>query len=58
MGALGYKSSSYFTRVRDYNNALRATYQTDWAFTVFVVDSSADGDNHFSDGYFAYAYLG
>lgn len=58
MGALGYDAPSYFTRVRDYNNDLRATYQTDWAFTIFVVDSSVDGDNRFSDRYFAYAYLG
>lgn len=58
MGALGYDASSYFTRVRDYNNDLRAVYHTNWAFTIFVVDSSVDGDNRFSDGYFAYAYLG
>lgn len=58
MGKLGYTASSYFTRVRDYNNDLRQTYGTDWAFTIFVVDSSNDGDNYFSDGYFAYAYLG
>jgi hypothetical protein len=58
MGRLGYSASSYFTRVRDYNNALRQAYGTDWAFTIFVVDSSNDGDNYFSDGYFAYAYLG
>lgn len=58
MGALGYNASSYFTRVRDYNNTLRNTYQTDWAFTIFVVDSSADSDNRFSDRFFAYAYLG
>ena len=58
MAALGYNAPSYFTRVRDYNSALRNAYQTDWAFTIFVVDSSADGDNRFSDGFFAYAYLG
>lgn len=58
MAALRYTASSYFTAVRDYNNALRQSYQTDWAFTIFVVDSSADSDNRFSDGYFAYAYLG
>jgi hypothetical protein len=58
MSKLGYNASSYFTRVRDYNNALRATYRTDWAFTIFVVDSSVDADNRFSDGFFAYAYLG
>lgn len=58
MQQLGYSSASYFSQVRDYNNDLRDTYQTDWAFTIFVVDSSADSDNRFSDGYFAYAYLG
>jgi hypothetical protein len=58
LGALGYQSSSYFTRVRDYNNSLRDFYHTDWAFTIFVVDSAEDGDNYFSDGRFAYAYLG
>jgi hypothetical protein len=58
MAALGYTAPSYFTRVRDYNNHLRHTYHTNWAFTIFVVDSSADSDNRFSDKYFAYAYLG
>lgn len=58
MSALGYNTSSYFTNVRDYNNALRAIYHTNWAFTIFVVDSSVDADNRFSDGFFAYAYLG
>lgn len=58
MNGLGHYSSSYFTQVRDYNNAIRNTYQTDWAFTIFVVDSAADGDNRFTDGLFAYAYLG
>ncbi len=54
----GYTGSSYFDQVRQYNNALRDTYDTDWAFTIFVVDSSNDSDNRFADGYFAYAYLG
>lgn len=59
MAELGYdRTTSYFTRVRDYVNDLRTTYQTDWAFVIFVVDSSNDADNHFATGYFAYAYLG
>jgi len=58
MAKKGYSSSSYFDQVRQYNNALRQTYDTDWAFTIFVVDSSNDSDNRFADGYFAYAYLG
>jgi hypothetical protein len=58
MGALGYNASFYLTRVRDYTNQLRAMYHTDWAFTIFVVDSSNDGDGQFSSGYFAFACLG
>jgi len=54
----GYTSYSYFDQVRRYNKNLRDTYDTDWAFTIFVVDSSNDNDNRFSNGYFAYAYLG
>jgi len=58
MTAKGYTGSSYFDQVRQHNNALREAHKTDWAFTIFVVDSSNDSDNRFSDGYFAYAYLG
>ena len=58
MDALGFGGTNYFDRVRAYNNFLRDTYGTDWAFTIFVVDSANDPDNRFSDGYFAYAYLG
>jgi len=54
----GYSGSSYFDKVYAYNNALRETYDTDWAFTIFVVDSSEDEDDLFADGYFAYAYTG
>jgi len=54
----GISGSSYFDQVRGYNNILRERYDTDWAFTIFVVDSSNDSDNRFTDGYFAYAYLG
>lgn len=54
----GYTGLSYFDQVRQYNHDLRETYDTDWAFTLFVIDSSEDGDNRFADGAFAYAYLG
>ena len=54
----GHTGSSYFSQVRNYNNELRNIYDTDWAFTIFVVDSSNDSDDRFSDGRFAYAYLG
>ena len=58
MEKMGYTGPSCFSQVRNYNNGLRDTYDTDWAFTIFVVDSSNDSDNRFSDGRFAYAYLG
>ena len=54
----GYQGSTYFDQVYAYNNALRDTYSTDWAFTVFVVNSSATSDGNFADGFFAYAYRG
>lgn len=59
MNALGYPGADYFGQVRNYINALRNSYNTNWAFAVFVVDSSSDLDGKFSEGtYFAYAYLG
>ncbi len=58
MDGMGYTGYSYFDQVRRYNNTMRDRYDTDWAFTIFIVDSSNDSDNRFSDGYFAYAYLG
>lgn len=57
MGQLGYSQPSYITSVRHYNRATRARLGADWAFTVFVVNSANDADNHFADGYFAYAYV-
>ncbi len=58
MGDLGYHTGSYFSRVRNYNDALRTRYHTNWAFTIFMVNSTHDSDGSFSDGYFAYAYVG
>ena len=55
---LGYTSGDYWDKVYAYNNHLRDQYQTDWAFTIFVVDSYNDSDGMFTDGYFAYAYIG
>ncbi len=54
----GYSGSTYFDRVYAYNNTLRETHDTDWAFTIFVVNSTEDPDDRFADGFFAYAYIG
>jgi hypothetical protein len=60
MSFLGYNSSSsYITNADYYCNAIRDSYNTDWAYITFVADSSNDADGKFADGrYFAYAYLG
>ena len=58
MSNLGYTTGDYWEKVYAYENDLRNQHQTDWAFTIFVVDSSNDIDDMFTDGYFAYAYIG
>jgi hypothetical protein len=58
MGNIGFSSGDYGNRVYSYANDLRNRYKTDWVTVIFVVDSSNDVDGCFSDGYFAYAYLG
>lgn len=56
---IGYRSGSYFDRVRAYLNDRRNWDHTDWAFAIFVAHSWWDLDGKFADGkYFAYAYLG
>ena len=64
MNHLGYSGVNYFFQVRGYVNALRNSAGTDWAFAMFIVDSSNDADGGFTDttaggwNYFAYAYIG
>lgn len=58
MAYLGYNTGDWMQRTRDYINAMRTAKGTDWCFTVFLIDSSNDIGGDFSDGYFAYAYLG
>lgn len=65
MAELGYNSGDWIKRTRDYANYIRDNmetipgyYGTDWAFVIFMIDNSNDGDTYFSDGYHAYAYLG
>lgn len=54
----GFTEGSYFFKAYANNNFLREHYKTLWGATMFVVDSSNDPDNEFTDGRFAYAYLG
>ncbi len=39
-----------------YGDAVRRANATDWAFTVYVVDSLRDSNGEFTDGFFAYTY--
>ncbi|MBU7015596.1 MAG: hypothetical protein HXS52_12325 [Theionarchaea archaeon] len=58
MHHLGYGSPNYVVNEYSYVNDLRNTYDSDWAFIIFVVDDSEDEDNAFADGYSAYSFLG
>lgn len=58
MASLGYGSGDWMKRTRDYINAMRTAKGCDWAYAVFIIDSSNDVDGNFSDGYCAYGYLG
>jgi hypothetical protein len=59
MTDIGYtKYSSYFDNVYNYDNAIRKSLNTNWAFTIFMIDSSNDTDGQFADNYIAYSYLG
>jgi hypothetical protein len=42
----------------NYVNKIRDSLETDWGVVTYIADSSNDADNMFSNGTFAYAYLG
>lgn len=44
--------------VRDFDADQRDSHNCDWAFTVFIANSANDFDGCYSDGSFAYAYVG
>jgi hypothetical protein len=58
---LGYGDAPSIERaVHLFNHSQRIKMQTDWAFTIFIIDSSDDDDGFFADGGFvgAFAYPG
>ncbi len=60
LGVLGATGTTYWDRAYAYDNTIRAANSADWAFTIFVVDSSSDSDGRFlpaNTGSFAYSYL-
>lgn len=52
MASLGYSDPSlnHLQRVQKYDDDLRKAHQADWAFTIFVVNGSNDGDGFFAKG--------
>lgn len=56
LGRLGYTGGSYFDQAYSAGFDLRDSLNTDWATTIFVVNSSR-GASYFPDGRFAYAYI-
>ncbi|MEX2188419.1 MAG: hypothetical protein WD875_16545 [Pirellulales bacterium] len=58
MGDLGYGGGSHFDNVREFDNDQRLAGDTHWATTLFVVNDAVDADKRFSNGQFAYGYIG
>jgi hypothetical protein len=58
LARLGYSGATYFDQAYAADEALRHMRHTDWATTIFVVNSAADDDGRFADNFFAYAYIG
>lgn len=50
MRDLGYENTNRDYQCRNYVNDLRERLKTDWAFIIFVVDSSNDSDGAFNGG--------
>jgi PKD repeat protein len=53
MNSSGYENTDPQYQCRDYANDLRKRLKTDWAFIIFVVDSSNDSDGMFNGGGYA-----
>ena len=58
LNKLGYSAFTGYAKAREFNGDTRISDGTDWAFTIFVVDSENDADGKFADGRFGYAWLG
>jgi hypothetical protein len=58
MDDLGYTTGGHFDRVRRFDNDERNAGDTHWSTTLFVVNDAMDADKRFSNGQFAYGYIG
>jgi hypothetical protein len=58
MGNLGYTSGSKISRVTAFDTWLWSNYGTDWAYSAFIAYNPSPAPSTFTDGYFAYSYVG
>lgn len=54
---MGFSGLTAFAQAYSYDNWMRQTYSTDWAYSVFVADSLMDSDGMFPNSSSAFAYL-
>jgi parallel beta-helix repeat protein len=49
MDNMGFTTGTYLDKAQSYNHWVRGQYNTDWAYTIFMVDSFNDTDGSFLD---------
>ena len=56
---VGYRTAAdYRADLLNWNNDQRIAHNTDWAYTICVVNSATDANGMFPDSYFGYAWFG
>lgn len=55
---MGFTAANYFEQAYSSDDSLRRARHTDWATTIFIVNSTSKANGRFADGHFAYAYVG
>jgi hypothetical protein len=58
MANLGYSAGNHFARVTAFNTWLKGFAGTNWAYSMFIGYNPSGSPTTFTNGYFAYAYLG
>lgn len=58
MGNLGFNSGDAFNRTEAFNVSLKSSQGTNWAYSAIIGYNPSPAPSTFTDGYFAYAYLG
>jgi hypothetical protein len=55
---MGFTAANYFEQAYSSDDSLRRAQKADWATTIFIANSAGKAGGRFTDGYFAYAYVG